>query len=70
MKYLAFALIGALLVAGCVGQDSAGSGTGTTGGQQVSGASDTEAVDSALESIDTDTSGLETPDVDLDANLG
>ena len=68
MKYLAFALIGALLVAGCVGQG--GYGTGTTGGQQVSGASDTEAVDSALESIDTDTSGLETPDVDLDANLG
>ena len=70
MKHLAFALIGALLVAGCVGQGSAGSGTGTTDGQQVSGAADTAAVDSALESIDTDTSGLETPDVDLDANLG
>lgn len=67
MRYTILALIGALLVAGCVGQ---GGATGTTGTQQVSTAADTSAVDDALSGIDSDTTELAEPDVDLDATFG
>jgi len=63
MKYAALALIGILLVAGCVGQG------GYTTGTQAS-APDTNAVDTELNEIDTATSDLAEPDVDLDATFG
>ncbi len=63
MKYAALALIGAMLVAGCVGQGGAGT-------QTVSTVPDTNAVDTQLNEIDTATSDLAEPNVDLDATFG
>ncbi len=67
MKYATFALIAALLVAGCVGQ---GTGTGITETKTTGAAADESTVGSELQDIDSAMSDLDSPDVDLDATFG